>query len=225
MTGFANTMTFETRVKICGLTRAEDAVQAAAAGADAVGIIFYPASARYVDDLGRAREIAEAVGPFVAVTALFVNADQGQIERVLQQVPVNLLQFHGSESAAFCERFGRPYMKAIRMAPALDVDAAIAPYAASASAVLLDAYSPGQAGGTGETFDWARVPKDCPVPLVLAGGLTPENVAAAVAAVRPYGVDVSGGVEAVSDGQQIHGIKDRDKIAAFVRRAKFGDEQ
>ena len=222
-------MTIATRVKICGITRVEDAGHAAAAGTDAIGIIFYPPSARYVADLGAARSIAEAAGPLVTVTALFVNPETSWVEQVLRQVPVNLLQFHGDESEEFCSQFGRPYMKAIAMKPVtmeseLNVSAAIAAYG-SASAILLDAYHPKKAGGTGETFDWSRVPVDTGKPIVLAGGLTPENVALAVAQVRPYAVDVSGGVEAIIDGQPSRGIKDSNKVSAFIRRAKYGEDQ
>lgn len=213
-----------TRVKICGITRVDDARQAATAGTDAIGINFYPSSPRYVGDLGVARDIATAAGPFTTVTALFVNPQVAWVEQVLREVPVDLLQFHGDEPAAFCEQFCRPYMKVLRMKPELDVQQAMALYG-SANAILLDAYSPARVGGTGEVFDWSRVPTDASKPIVLAGGLTPANVAAAIAQTRPYAVDVSGGVEAVVDGQQAYGIKDSDKMTAFVRRAKFGDEQ
>jgi len=216
-------MTIGTRVKICGITRVDDASQAAAAGADAIGLIFYPRSSRYLGDFGLAREIAAAVGPFVTVTALFVDPEVQWVEETLNQVPVGLLQFHGSESPAFCEQFSRPYIKAIPMKPGLDVQQDIARYA-SASAVLLDAYSASHAGGTGATFDWDRVPATAAKPIILAGGLTPENVASAVARVKPAAVDVSGGVEAVRAGQQAYGIKDSKKVAAFVRRAKFGED-
>jgi phosphoribosylanthranilate isomerase len=213
-----------TRVKICGITRVDDARHAAAAGADALGLIFYPPSPRSLHDLQLAKDIAVAVGPFVTVTALFVNPEPRWVDQVLTQVPVGLLQFHGDESPAFCESFARPYMKALRMKPGLDVKASVEAYP-NATAVLLDAYSPGCAGGTGETFDWDRVPAGAATPIVLAGGLTPDNVADAVARVKPYGVDVSGGVEASSGGQPAYGIKDSEKVAAFVRRAKCGEDQ
>ncbi len=216
-------MALSTRVKICGITRVDDALVAGSAGADAIGIIFYPRSSRYVSDLGLAREIALAVGPFVTTTALFVDPEQAWVEQVLASVPVGLLQFHGSESASFCEQFGRPYIKALPMRPDLDVQQDIARYH-GASGILLDAYNPAQAGGTGETFDWTRVPTDAHKPIILAGGLTPANVAAAVAQVTPAGVDVSGGVELSVDGEQQYGIKDSIKVVDFVRRAKFGDE-
>lgn len=217
-------MAIGTRVKICGITRVEDASQAATAGADAIGINFYPPSSRYVGDLNLARDIAAAAGPFVTVAALFVDPEPQWVEQVLNKVPVGLLQFHGNESAAFCEQFSRPYIKAIPMKPELDVQQEITCYA-SASGVLLDAYHPRQAGGTGEMFDWDRIPATAAKPIILAGGLTPGNVAGAVAQVNPYAVDVSGGVEAVVDGRQAYGIKDSDKVAAFVRHAKFGEDQ
>ncbi len=216
-------MTIGTRVKICGITRVEDASQAAAAGADAIGLNFYPRSSRYVDDLGLARDIADAVGPFVTVTALFVDPEIQWVEQVLKTVPIGLLQFHGNEPAAFCEQFTHPYIKAIPMKPHLDVHQDIAHYA-SASGVLLDTYHPQHAGGTGEMFDWDRVPTAAAKPIILAGGLTPENVASAVARVKPAAVDVSGGVEVVTAGKQAYGIKDSEKVAAFVRRAKFGED-
>lgn len=196
--------------KICGITSVEDALAAVAAGADAIGLVFYAASPRAVD-LTCAREIALAVGPFTVVTGLFVDADTDFINSVLARVPLHLLQFHGNESRSFCESFQRPYMKAIRMHPELDVEMAIAAYP-TASALLLDAYRPGVPGGTGEVFDWARVPV-VDRPLVLAGGLNPGNVAEAIAATRVYGVDVSGGVESAP------GKKDHQKIKEFVRMA------
>jgi phosphoribosylanthranilate isomerase len=216
-------MAIGTRVKICGITRVEDASQAATAGADAIGLIFYPRSSRYLGDFGLAREIAAAVGPFVTVTALFVDPEVQWVEQILNQVPVGLLQFHGGETPGFCEQFYRPYIKAIPMKPELDVQKDIARFS-SASAVLLDAYSASHAGGTGAIFDWDRVPATAAKPIILAGGLTPDNVAGAVARVNPAAVDVSGGVEVVRAGQQAYGIKDSEKVAAFVRRAKFGED-
>ncbi len=200
------------RIKICGITTVEDAVAAVDAGADALGLVFYAASPRAVN-LAQARNIALAAGPFVSVTGLFVDADPAFIEGVLSDVPLQLLQFHGSESSAYCESFKRPYMKAIRMRPELDVKAAISAYP-GASGILLDAYRPGIPGGTGETFDWARIPQEVSSPLVLAGGLTPENVGQAVAATRLYGVDVSGGVESEP------GKKDHSKLIAFINNAR-----
>lgn len=200
------------RVKICGLTTVDDALAAVTAGADAIGLVFYADSPRAVS-IEQARTIAYAVGPFVTTTALFVDAEPSFVDSVLAQVPVQLLQFHGNETAAYCESFQRPYMKALRMKPGLDVRAVMANYV-SASAILLDAYRPGVPGGTGETFDWARVPNNTPQPIVLAGGLTPTNIAAALAATDVYGVDVSGGVESAP------GIKDHSKIHTFIANAR-----
>lgn len=195
-------------IKICGLTSLVDARAAVAAGADAVGLVFYAPSPRAVS-VAQARAIALGIGPFTVATGLFVDADPGFVQSVLAEVPLQLLQFHGSESRAYCESFQRPYMKAIRMRPELDVVAAMAEYP-SASAILLDAYRPGVPGGTGETFDWGRVPQHTSRPLVLAGGLAPENVANAISATRVYGVDVSGGVESAP------GVKDHEKIHRFI---------
>lgn len=200
------------RIKICGLTRVDDALAAVAAGTDAIGLVFYAKSPRAVT-IEKAREIALAVGPFVTVTGLFVDADPKEVEGVLDRVPLHLLQFHGDESAAYCESFHRPYLKALRMKPDLNLDVVINQYS-SAVGILLDAYQPGVPGGTGETFDWGRVPQASSRPIVLAGGLNPNNVADAIKSTRIYGVDVSGGVESAP------GIKDPEKIQAFVQRAR-----
>lgn len=203
---------YRVRIKICGITSVEDALAAADAGADALGLVFYPASPRAVT-LTQARQVALAVGPFVSVTGLFVDADPEFVQSVLAQVPLQLLQFHGDESVDYCESFRRPYMKALRMRPELDVKAAVAAYP-SASGILLDAYRPGVPGGTGETFDWARVPQGMSTPLILAGGLTPVNVAESIAITHVYGVDVSGGVESAP------GKKDHSKLTAFINNAR-----
>ncbi len=198
-----------TRVKICGITRAEDGVAAARCGADAIGLVFYPPSPRAVDSDAAMRIIA-ALPAFVTVTALFVDPDAEHVRRVLEQVPVDLLQFHGDEDAQFCRGFGRRYIKAVRMRADVRLDALALQFHDSAG-LLLDSYCEDAAGGTGERFDWQRIPKDLPLPLVLAGGLYPGNVAEAVAAVRPWGVDVSSGVE------RDKGIKDAGKIEQFIR--------
>jgi phosphoribosylanthranilate isomerase len=200
------------RVKICGITSLDDAHAAVAAGADAIGLVFYSKSPRHVN-VEQARAIALAVGPFVTVVGLFVNAAAEEINSTLQQVPLHVLQFHGDEDLDYCEQFARPYMKALRMKPGLDVEAQIAAYP-TASGILLDAYRPGVPGGTGETFDWARVPTASKSPLILAGGLEPLNVKLAIEATRPYAVDVSGGVELAP------GKKDSEKVVAFVQNAK-----
>jgi phosphoribosylanthranilate isomerase len=201
------------RVKICGITSVEDARAVIDAGAEALGLVFYAASPRAVT-IEQARAIALAAGPFTVVTGLFVDADPEFVAAVLKQVPLQLLQFHGDENPDYCESFTRPYMKAIRMRPELDVAAAIAGYPGAAG-VLLDAYRPGVPGGTGETFDWARVPRQSAKPLVLAGGLTATNVVDAIRATQVYGVDVSGGVESAP------GKKDHGKITSFINNARL----
>ncbi len=200
------------RIKICGITSIGDAQLAVNAGADAIGLVFYASSPRSVS-IEQAAVIANSVGPFVTVVGLFVDADEVFIRDVLAKVSLHVLQFHGNETAQFCELFQRPYMKAIRMRPELDLQEAIDAYP-GASALLLDAYRPGVPGGTGETFDWLRVPINTARPIVLAGGLTPENVALAVTSVSVYGVDVSGGVESAPGKKAAH------KITAFIRNAK-----
>ncbi len=202
-----------TRVKICGITREEDANCAAAAGADAIGIVFYPPSSRFVSDLVLARDIALSVGPLVTVVGLFVDALPQDVEKVLTGVPLNLIQFHGGEKNSECECFGRPFIKALRMKGGLDVGALMASYP-SASGFLLDTYVSGSPGGTGQVFDWERVPRRPAKPIILAGGLDENNVHKAVQVASPYGVDVSGGVEAQP------GIKSHEKINAFIKKAR-----
>jgi len=197
-----------TRVKICGITRVEDALSAVERGADAIGLVFYPASPRYVS-IASAKEIVTVLPPFVSVVGLFVNASKSEIDAVLSQIRLDFLQFHGDETEADCERYNLPYLKAIRVKP----DTNLLQYCVEfngAKALLLDAYSDVAYGGTGQVFDWSLVPRNLPKPLVLAGGLTFENVGDAIHQVRPYAVDVSGGVE------QSKGIKDAEKIAAFM---------
>ncbi|MDZ7922562.1 MAG: phosphoribosylanthranilate isomerase [Marinagarivorans sp.] len=201
------------RVKICGITSVNDAQHAVAAGADALGLVFYPPSPRYVESLELAADIARAAGPFVTVVGLFVDPAPEYLNRVLAAVPLDILQFHGNESPEFCSASGRPYLKALRMKPSVDI-AALANSYTDARGILLDAYRKGVPGGTGETFDWAAIPHNINAPLVLAGGLTPSNIAKACAQVGPYGVDVSGGVEAT------HGIKDPALVSDFITQAK-----
>lgn len=197
-----------TRIKICGLTRVEDAAVAVEAGADAVGLVFYRPSPRHVE-LERAAHIARAVPAFVTLVGLFVNPDPDEVRGVLERIPLGLLQFHGDESPDQCRSYGRAYIKAIRMRTAMDVGAKIQEYG-DAAGVLVDSYEPGRPGGTGASFAWDRLPADPGKPLILAGGLTPDNVGAAVAQVRPYAVDVSSGVESAP------GVKDAGRIRAFV---------
>lgn len=196
------------RTKVCGITSVEDAQMAVAAGADAIGLVFYPPSPRYVST-EVAANIAASVGPFVTVVGLFVDAEHSAISDVLSRVDLHVLQFHGNELEQDCLRYQRPYMKAIRMKPELDVIKAMAEFP-SASAILLDAYRKGVPGGTGEVFDWRRVPQNTEQKIVLAGGLSADNVAKAIKATHVYGVDVSGGVEASP------GKKDLDKVATFI---------
>lgn len=196
------------RVKICGITRVEDALAAVAAGADAIGLVFYAPSPRAVT-AEQARAIISALPPFVTTVGLFVDMPGEELDSVLATVPLDLLQFHGDESPEACRRHGRPYLKALRIRPGDDVPALIDRYP-DASGVLLDTYVPGTPGGTGEAFDWNLVPSAPSRPVVLAGGLTPGNVAEAIRRVRPYAVDVSGGVEASK------GIKDPALIRAFI---------
>jgi len=200
------------RVKICGITRTEDALAAAAAGADAIGLVFYSKSPRAVS-VERARAIIAALPPFVTTVGLFVDAERTELQRILDQVPLDLLQFHGDESAEECEGFNRPYIKALRVKAGDDIAAQVNRFP-GASGILLDTYVEGVPGGTGEAFDWSLVPQALAKPVILAGGLHAGNVAAAVNRVRPYAVDVSGGVEASK------GIKDAAKIAAFIRAAR-----
>ena len=182
------------------------------AGADALGFVFYAPSPRAVDATTVAAIIA-ALPPFVTPVGLFVDAPEEAVRAVLSMAPLALLQFHGSEPPAYCSRFGRPYIKAIRMAPDLNV-AVQARHYADAAALLLDSYDAVRPGGTGARFDWARIPQDLGRPMVLAGGLTPDNVGVAIAQVRPYAVDVSGGVESAP------GVKDRERMTLFCRRAR-----
>jgi phosphoribosylanthranilate isomerase len=204
-----------TRVKICGFTRAEDAVCAAQLGVDAIGLVFYPPSPRNVD-IDQAVEIVKALPAFVSVVALFVDERESRIREVLEQVPIDCLQFHGDEPAEACRLYGKRYMKAIRMRDSIDISDLARQYH-DAAGLLLDAYHPGAKGGTGSRFDWALIPEHCALPIVLAGGLDTNNARQAVQTVRPYALDVSSGVEAEK------GIKDALKMAAFIREVNEGD--
>lgn len=197
-----------TRVKICGITSKEDALMAVAAGADAIGLVFYEPSPRAVT-LKAAKEIVDVLPPFVSVVALVVNAQAEFINKLLADISADILQFHGDESGHFCEQFNKPFIKAIRMRPDLVLNECFQEYS-QAQAVLLDAYQKGVPGGTGEVFDWQRIPAKCPKPIILAGGLTPKNVSLAIEQVSPFAVDVSGGVELEP------GVKDGSKVNAFT---------
>ena len=199
----------KTRVKICGITRVEDALVAVHAGADAIGLVFYDKSPRAVN-IAQAQAIVRAMPPFVCVVGLFVNASPDWLGSVLAEVRLDLVQFHGDETPSQCEQINMPYCKAIRV----KADTNLLQYAfeyVNAKALLLDAFHESAFGGTGHTFDWSLIPKGIQKPLILAGGLTVDNVVTAIEQVRPYAVDVSGGVESS------RGIKDAAKIAAFMQ--------
>ena len=200
------------RSKICGITRIEDALAAAEAGADAIGFVFYAKSPRAVD-VRQARAIIAELPPFVTTVGLFVNASRCELNEILEVVPLDLLQFHGDETPQDCEGYHRPWIKALRVRPGDDLEAACQLYA-GARGILLDTYVAGVPGGTGEAFDWSLVPERLSKPIILAGGLSADNVGQAIAQVRPYAVDVSGGVE------QAKGIKDAAKIEAFMQAVK-----
>lgn len=206
-----------TRVKICGITRLEDALVAAQAGADALGFVFYAPSPRNIEPAAAA-DIIRQLPAYITSVGLFVNAEPAFIEAVLRIVPLDLLQFHGDETEADCVRYGRPYTKAIRMRDDIDVVAAARTYHSSCG-LLLDTFVAGTAGGTGETFDWNRIPPHLSKPIILAGGLTPRNVAQAIAQVKPWAVDVSGGVE------QAKGIKNPQLITAFMQGVESGSQR
>lgn len=201
-----------TRIKICGITRAEDARVAAESGADAIGLVFYPPSPRNVSP-EQARAIIATVPPFVTVVGLFVDPAQAQVEAVLRACSLGLLQFHGDEAPGFCGGFGLPYIKAARVRADSDLVQYLSPFEA-ARGWLLDAYHDRLYGGTGASFDWKLIPHDLARPVILSGGLTPDNVGSAVRQVRPWAVDVSSGVESAK------GIKDAAKIAAFIAGVK-----
>lgn len=206
-----------TRIKICGITRPADARVAIDCGADAIGLNFYANSPRFIT-VDQAVEIAAAVPPFVTVVGLFVDEPVASIERILGAVPIDLLQFHGEESPEFCEQFGRPWIKALRIRPETDIAAACNRYR-RARGVLLDSWKEGVPGGTGQTFDWGLARGDQPLSVVLAGGLQDQNVGDAIRALRPAAVDVSGGVESAP------GIKDTHKIQKFIAAVRAADKQ
>jgi phosphoribosylanthranilate isomerase len=206
-----------TRVKICGITRTEDALAAARQGAHAIGLVFYGRSPRHVG-IAQAAQLAAALPPFITAVGLFVDAEPAFVREVLAAVPLGLLQFHGDESPEYCAQFNRPYIKAIRVKAGVDLLQCAARFS-TAGALLLDAYVAGVPGGTGATFDWGLIPRQLPLPVILSGGLDAENVAAAIEQVRPYAVDVSSGVEAA------RGIKDAAKIAAFINEVNNIDLQ
>lgn len=204
-----------TRIKICGIREADHARIAAEAGADAIGLVFYAKSPRHIAPPAAAR-IAASLPPFVMSVGLFVDPPEAEVRAILAEVPLDLLQFHGDETPEFCERFGRPWIRVVRMEAGTD----LVEYAhrfSRARALILDAHVPGQPGGTGKTFDWADIPRGLPIPLILSGGLTAANVGRAVREVRPWAVDVSSGVETG------RGVKDPRKIVEFIRSVQRED--
>ena len=213
-----------TRIKICGITRVEDGLAAAQHGADAIGLNFWPGTPRVVS-MSRAREIVAALPPFLSIVGLFVDPAREEVEQVLDAVPLHFLQFHGHETSGFCRSFGRPYLKAIGVEASGDLLESVSPYD-DAAGLLFDAPPlDGRPGGTGRTFEWARLPSRLPRPLVLSGGLNAGNVANAIRTVRPWAVDVSSGVEASdANGRPRAGIKDAAKIAAFVEEVRHADD-
>lgn len=204
------------RIKICGITCVEDALYAAQCGVDAIGLVFVERSPRYVT-VARAASIVAALPPFVTTVGLFVDAPEQLITHVLDAMPLDTLQFHGNESPQQCRIYGRSYLKAIRMKDDIDLQQQAERYA-DASGLLLDTYHPGVAGGTGEAFDWTRVPKTLKKPIILAGGLTPENVGAAIRATSPYAVDVSSGVE------ESKGVKSPSMVRTFIEQVKTASQ-
>jgi phosphoribosylanthranilate isomerase len=205
-----------TRVKICGFTRVEDAVYAAKAGADAIGLVFYPPSPRHVS-IKQASVIARAMPAFTTVVALFVDAEETTIQDVLANVMVDCLQFHGNEPATACRMYDKPYIKACAMREDTDINVLASEYH-DAAGLLLDTYNPSAKGGTGQTFNWAWLPKNSPLPIILAGGLEPGNASLAIQTARPYALDVSSGVESGK------GLKDATKISAFLKAVTEGDK-
>ena len=196
------------KVKICGITSVAQAEMVVQAGADAIGLVFYDPSPRAID-IARAQAICAILPPFVTAVGLVVNPASDWLHALLDQVPIDLIQFHGDETEPFCKQFNKPYIKAIRVQQNMDLTSLSQTFNSSRG-ILLDTYVPGQPGGTGQSFDWDLIPKSMSKPLILAGGLNPDNVAQAVARVKPWAVDVSGGVE------QSKGVKDQRLVNAFI---------
>jgi len=204
-----------TRVKICGITRVQDALCAAEHGADAIGLVFYERSPRHLS-IEQAKAICAELPAFVTSVALFKDADAHTVNRVLDLIPIDLLQFHGDENEAFCAQFPRPYIKALAMQQSAELVSAQAETYPSARGLLLDSHAPGAAGGSGKAFDWNAIPV-LAKPLILAGGLGVDNVAAAISTVRPYAVDISSGLESEP------GVKDAALIAAFMQAVRMSN--
>ena len=216
-----------TRIKICGITRVGDGLAAAQLGADAIGLVFWGGTPRFVE-VGRAREIADALPPFVTKVALFVNPEAAEVRAILAAVSIDLIQFHGTEAPDFCRAFDRPYLKAVHMKDGVDLLEYAALYE-DAAGLLFDSFWPGDLpGGTGRAFDWSRlspaVQARLPAPVILSGGLDPSNVTEAIGVVRPWAVDVSSGVEERDDaGRPRRGLKDAARIAAFIEGVRNAD--
>ena len=208
-----------TRIKFCGITQLSDALEAVRLGVDALGFVFYPPSPRNIE-VDKAAAIMRELPAFISCVGLFVNSTEEHIEQVLQSCQIDVMQFHGEETPeqcqAYSEQYRKPYLKAVRMKQDIDLELVATEYS-SASALLLDSYEKGTPGGTGSSFDWECIPKSLSKPIILAGGLSSDNVASAINQVNPYAVDVSGGIELVVDNVQAKGIKDAAKMAAFVK--------
>ncbi len=200
------------RIKFCGITREQDALAAVALGVDALGFVFHEPSPRYIEP-ARAADIVRALPPFVSTVGLFVNAPQDCVQRIVEQVGLSLVQYHGDETPVECRYAPRPWIKALRVRPELDLVAVAASYV-GASALLYDVYDETVYGGSGKTFDWTRLGTASVMPAILAGGLTPANVARAIQVARPYAVDVSGGIESAK------GVKDHDKMQRFIAEVR-----
>ncbi len=206
-----------TRVKICGITSVEDAQHVSSSGADAIGLVFYPKSSRYVS-IEKAVDISRSISPFVTRVALFMNADAQQVTDTLNQVDIDLIQFHGSETPEFCRSFNKSYIKAVGIEGLEDFTTYANQYH-DALAVLIDSHALGKAGGTGKTFDWKRLPTGYKKPIILAGGLNPDNIAEAIKQTSVYAVDLSGGVEAAP------GIKSKEKIDRLMEEVRRADDE
>ena len=204
-----------TRIKICGITRIEDALTATRLGADAIGFIFWRKSARFISP-AKAREIVDELPPFVSAVGVYVDPEEGWVEESSNIARLSLLQFHGDESPEFCDQFSLPYIKALRVREGMDLLQYEDQYS-SARGLLLDTYTEGMPGGTGATFNWDLIPQGLTVPLILSGGLHPGNVTMAIKKVQPWAVDVSSGVESAK------GIKDAEKIADFMRGVRHSE--
>ena len=201
-----------TRVKICGITRLDDAMTACDAGVDAIGLVFCEKSVRNIE-ITQAAKISRALPAFVTSVALFMNENAATIRQVLDEVPIDCLQFHGDEEPDFCSQFNRPYIKALAMQGVSELEKRVALYS-ECRGILLDSHAPGEVGGTGKAFDWNEIPQDLSRPLILAGGLKVDNVATAIKQVHPYAVDVSSGVE------RVKGLKDAELISAFINEVR-----